>query len=104
MGNLPQLHDQENNDIIGFWQRQFGSTSVYRGFICGSRLITTDPVALAHILGHAYDYPKPDFVRDTIAGILVGHEGILTVEGNVHRRQVRSPFPNTLPSNFASAA
>lgn len=88
MGNLAQMHDQENNNILATWQNQFGSTFVYRGFIGGCRLITTDPVAIAHILGHAYDYPKPDFIRDGLASMAAGHNGILTVEGEDHRRQV----------------
>ena len=92
MGNLPQIHDQENNNIIATWQKQFGSTFVYRGFIGGCRLLTTDPVAIAHILGNAYDYPKPDFVRDSLAAMAAGHDGLLTVEGEVHRRQVSAVY------------
>lgn len=49
--------------------------------------MTTDPVAIAHILGNAYDYPKPDFVRDSLATMVAGHEGLLTVEGEAHKRQ-----------------
>lgn len=106
MGNLAQMHDQENNNIIATWQKQFGSTFVYRGFVGGCRLITTDPVAIAHILGNAYDYPKPDFVREGLATMAAGHDGLLTVEGEIHRRQVSycltlQPIPNsdlTVPS------
>lgn len=50
--------------------------------------MTTDPVAIAHILGNAYEYPKPDFVRDSLASMALGHDGLLTVEGDAHRRQV----------------
>jgi len=50
--------------------------------------MTTDPVAVAHILGNAYQYPKPDFVRDSLASMAAGREGLLTVEGEDHRRQV----------------
>ena len=62
---------------------------------CGRSLITTDLRAISHILSHAYDYPKPDFVRDSLATMGAGQEGLLTVEGDVHRRQRRilvSPF------------
>jgi hypothetical protein len=88
MGNLAEMHDQENNNLIAKWENQFGSTFVYRGFIGGCRLMTTDPIAIAHILGQAYDYPKPDFIRDTLATMATGHDGLLTVEGEHHRRQV----------------
>jgi hypothetical protein len=97
-GHLAEMHDQENNNLIHNWEKQFGSTFVYRGFIGGCRLITTDPVAIAHILGNAYDYPKPDFVRDSLATMTAGHDGILTVEGEVHRRQV-CPFNLTFHIN-----
>ncbi|RDB17901.1 hypothetical protein Hypma_000804 [Hypsizygus marmoreus] len=87
MGNLVEMHDQENNNLILKWQAQYGTTFVYHGFIGGPRLMTTDPVAIAHVLAHAYQYPKPDFVRDSLASMAAGHEGILTVEGEQHRRQ-----------------
>lgn len=90
MGNLLEMHDQENNDLVARWEADYGSTFVYRGFVGGCRLMTTDPTAVAHILGHAYDYPKPDFVRDSLATMAAGHAGLLTVEGEDHRRQVRA--------------
>ncbi|KAF9013366.1 cytochrome P450 [Cyathus striatus] len=87
MGNLMQMHDQENTNLMGEWETHYGSTFVYRGFLGGCRLMTTDPAALAHILGNAYDYPKPDFVRSSLATMAVGNDGLLTVEGEVHRKQ-----------------
>ncbi|KAJ6557224.1 cytochrome P450 [Mycena vulgaris] len=87
MGNLMEMHDQENNNLIAEWEAAYGSTFVYRGFIGGCRLMTTDPAAVAHILGNAYDYPKPDFVRDSLATMVAGHDGLLTVEGDAHKRQ-----------------
>ncbi|KAF8158235.1 cytochrome P450 [Crassisporium funariophilum] len=87
MGNLEEMHDQENTNLIARWVHAYGSTFVYRGFVGGCRLMTTDPVAVAHVLGNAYDYPKPDFVRDSLASMVAGQEGLLTVEGEDHRRQ-----------------
>ncbi|KAJ7175393.1 cytochrome P450 [Mycena filopes] len=87
MGNLAEMHDQENNNLVAEWEAAYGSTFVYRGFIGGCRLMTTDPAAVAHILGNAYDYPKPDFVRDSLATMVAGTDGLLTVEGDVHKRQ-----------------
>jgi hypothetical protein len=83
-----QMHDQENNNLLADWESTYGSTFVYRGFIGGCRLMLTDPVAVAHVLGHAYDYPKPDFVRDSLASMAAGHDGLLTSEGEMHRKQV----------------
>ncbi|KAK0222053.1 cytochrome P450 [Armillaria fumosa] len=86
-GNLEQMHDMANSDLLSHWEAKYGPNYAYKGFLSGSRLMTTDPVALSHILGHAYDYPKPDFVRDTLAAMGAGHEGLVTSEGEVHRRQ-----------------
>ncbi|KAK0464724.1 cytochrome P450 [Desarmillaria tabescens] len=86
-GNLEQMHDMANSDLLSQWEAQYGPNYAYRGFLNGSRLMTTDPVALSYILGHAYDYPKPDFVRDSLAAMGAGHEGLLTSEGEVHKRQ-----------------
>ncbi|KAJ7600655.1 cytochrome P450 [Mycena floridula] len=90
MGNLAEMHDQENNNLISNWEAMYGTTFVYRGFVGGCRLMTTDPVAVGYILRRAYDYPKPDFVRDSLAqmaGVVKGHDGLLTAEGQTHRRQ-----------------
>lgn len=86
-GNLVELHDQENTGLLSRWTAAYGPSFCYRGFLGGSRLITTDPRAIAHILGNAYAYPKPDFIRDSLATMAAGHEGLLTVEGEDHRRQ-----------------
>ena len=88
LGNLAQLADQENSDIIHTWTEQYGHTFTYRGFINGPRLFTTDPTALSYILGHAYDFPKPKFITDALAEMGAGHDGLLTAQGEVHRRQV----------------
>ncbi|KAI0309932.1 hypothetical protein OF83DRAFT_1022526, partial [Amylostereum chailletii] len=87
LGNLSAIADQENNDVISAWTRTYGSTFTYRGFIRGRRLLTTDPAALNWILGHAYDFPKPEFVRASLAAMVAGDQGLLTVERDVHRRQ-----------------
>ncbi|KAJ7164713.1 cytochrome P450 [Mycena crocata] len=102
MGNLMEMHDQENNNLVAEWEAAYGSTFVYRGFIGGCRLMTTDPVAVAHILGNAYDYPKPDFVRDSLATMAAGHDGLLTVEGDAHKRQRKILTPAFSASHIKS--
>lgn len=100
LGNLMQMHDQENTDLIATWEKEFGSVFTYRGFVGGCRLMVTDPVAVAHILANAAEthpgqgaYEKPDFVRDSLATMAAGHDGLLTVEGEQHKRQVCSSDP-----------
>src|SRR6266404_765808 len=96
VGNLAQLSDEENNNIFQTWTSLYGHTFTYRGFISGHRLITTDPLALAYILGHAYDFPKPDFITEALAEAGAGHDGLLTVQGDVHRRQVSTSHYYTI--------
>lgn len=98
LGNLIQLADQEKNDIFHIWTEQYGHTFAYRGFINGPRLFTTDPLALSYILGHAYDFPKPDFIIDALAEMGAGPDGLLTAQGDVHRRQVRLSFMASVAS------
>ncbi|KAI0078237.1 cytochrome P450 [Panus rudis PR-1116 ss-1] len=102
MGNLREMHDQENNNLVARWTELYGHTFVYRGFLGGSRLMTTDPVAVSHILGHAYDFPKPDFIRDALASMAAGHDGLLTTEGEVHRRQRKILSPAFSASHIKS--
>ncbi len=97
-GNLEQMHDMANSDLLSQWEAKYGPNYAYKGFLSGSRLMTTDPVALSYILGHAYDYPKPDFVRDTLAAMGAGDEGLVTSEGEVHRRQVCDLFILLFPA------
>ena len=90
MGNLREIHDQENTNLVARWEAAYGSVFVYHGFVGGRRLMTTDPAAVSHILSRGYDYPKPDFVRDALANMTSGYNGLLTLEGDEHRRQVCS--------------
>ncbi|KAI0676480.1 cytochrome P450 [Trametes maxima] len=87
MGNLQELHDQENTGLVARWAAQYGSAFVYRGFMGGRRLMLVDPVAVNYVMSRGYDYPKPDFVRDSLASMAAGYEGLLTTDGDMHRKQ-----------------
>jgi len=88
LGNLAQLADQENTDVVHTWIEQYGQTFAYRGFFNCHRLLTTDPTALSYILGHAYEFPKPKFITEALAEMGAGHDGLLTAQGDIHKRQV----------------
>jgi hypothetical protein len=103
-GNLIEMHDMENTNLLRDWEQVYGNTFRYKGFVGGCRLMTTDPVAVAHILGHAYDYPKPDFVRDSLATMAAGHNGLLTSEGDMHKRQRKILSPAFSLSHVRSLA
>ena len=92
MGNLPELHDQENTGLVARWAHSYGSAFVYRGFMGGRRLMLVDPVAVNYVMSRGYDYPKPDFVRDSLASMAAGYEGLLTADGEMHRKQVCTIF------------
>ncbi|KAI0642657.1 cytochrome P450 [Trametes meyenii] len=87
MGNLQELHDQENTGLVARWAAQYGSAFVYRGFMSGRRLMLVDPTAVNYVMSRGYDYPKPDFVRDSLASMAAGYEGLLTADGEMHRKQ-----------------
>jgi hypothetical protein len=97
LGNLAQLADQENKDVVHSWIEEYGQTFAYRGFFNCHRLLTTDPTALSYILGHAYDFPKPKFITEALAEMGAGHDGLLTAQGDIHKRQV-CPFLVCIPS------
>lgn len=49
-------------------------------------------MALSHILvSKAYDFPKPTFLRNILSRII--GDGLLIVEGDVHKRQKRIMMP-----------
>ncbi|KAI0366817.1 cytochrome P450 [Pilatotrama ljubarskyi] len=87
MGNLPELHHQENTGLVARWADTYGLAFVYRGFMGGRRLMLVDPVSVNYVMSRGYDYPKPDFVRDSLASMSAGYEGLLTAEGDMHRKQ-----------------
>ncbi|KAL4070026.1 cytochrome P450 [Scleroderma yunnanense] len=86
-GNLREMYNQENTGLLFHWEATYGHTYAYKGFLGGSRLITTDLAAIAHILAHPERFQKPDFVRENLAVMGAGLESVLTTEGDVHARQ-----------------
>ncbi|KAH9971987.1 cytochrome P450 [Lactifluus volemus] len=98
VGNLAQLIDEEKNDVFCNWIELYGHTFTYRSLISSYRLFTADTLALSYILGHAYDFPKPDFVTVALAETGAGHDGLLTAQGDVHRRQNQAFSPSHIKS------
>ena len=75
VGHLREMHDQENNGLVARWTAEHGSTFVYRGFLCGRRLMTTDPLAVNYIMSRGYNYPKPNFVDRKSTRLNSSHSG-----------------------------
>ncbi|KAG8845041.1 hypothetical protein FRB91_002109 [Serendipita sp. 411] len=91
-GHLPQTRDVP---AVGDWHRdqlrKHGHVFVYKGLLNQDRLCTTDPKALQHVLNNSFVYQKPHEARYSLSR-LVG-EGLLFVEGDVHKRQRRIMNP-----------
>ncbi|KAG8852487.1 hypothetical protein FRB96_008675 [Tulasnella sp. 330] len=74
------------------WAAQYGPTFQLRGILLARRLFSMDPRAVAHVLNHPYDYPKPRLLRDVLTSIL--GQGMLAAEGDGHRRQRKIISPS----------
>ncbi|CAO1634827.1 unnamed protein product [Sympodiomycopsis kandeliae] len=77
------------------WMDQFKSNVlVLRGPFYGDTIFMADPVGFMHILAHqrAYSYTKPPILGDFLREIL-GDDGLITAEGNQHRRQKKIVHP-----------
>ncbi|KAL4249283.1 Cytochrome P450 monooxygenase [Abortiporus biennis] len=87
LGNLREMHDSCSTNLYDLWRMKYGSTFVYRGFLSGCRLITFDSRAISHILNRTDIFEKPGFIRDSLADMAAGKWGLLTVEGDMHKKQ-----------------
>ncbi|KAL4261304.1 Cytochrome P450 superfamily protein [Pleurotus pulmonarius] len=84
-GNFREIFDAENSVLHEQWVKEYGPTIKYRGLFGVTRLYTTDPKALNHILMNTDVYQKPEMTRHALGRVL--GEGVLIVEGEKHRRQ-----------------
>ncbi len=91
------------------WTACYGPAFVYRGFLSGPRLMSTDP---RRHRAHADDYPKPDFVRDTAPGARSGARSSCVLFIATHRcaakllvcRRLRSQRHTSARSRLSSTA
>lgn len=68
------------------WSNEFGGAVVYKGLLGNERLLLSDPKALMYVLQtRCYQFPKPTGARSALSNLL--GEGVLTTEGDVHKRQ-----------------
>ena len=70
------------------WALEYGPIFRFNMFTLGDRVLITDPDALKRVLvTHVANYPKPESLRKSLT-ILLGN-GVLTAEGETHKRQRR---------------
>ncbi|KAG8908285.1 hypothetical protein FRB99_007818 [Tulasnella sp. 403] len=84
-GHFPRILASEDGLVHDGWFGKYGPTIQFRGPLMSRYVATIDPRAVAHFINHSYDFPRPDMVRFGLGRIIP--KGVLTVEGNDHRRQ-----------------
>lgn len=91
-GNLKRVMRNQSSIVHEEWFEKYGHVIQFRGFLLSRHLATNDHKALAYILNHADSYPKPPQMRQGFQAIL--GNGLLSVEGEDHRRQRRIMNPS----------
>ncbi|KAF8802406.1 cytochrome P450 [Phlegmacium glaucopus] len=84
-GNFKELSESNNSVLQEDWVNQYGTTIQFKGQLGRSRIMTTDLKAINHILFNNYDYQKPNIISYSVRQLL--GNGILAVEGDVHKHQ-----------------
>ncbi|KAG9023892.1 hypothetical protein FRB95_012370 [Tulasnella sp. JGI-2019a] len=92
LGHVPTIVKEPSPVPHENWAAQYGPTFQLRGILLSRRLFSMDPRAVAHVLNHPYDYPKPRLLRDVLTQIL--GQGMLAAEGDEHRRQRKIISPS----------
>ncbi|KZO98275.1 cytochrome P450 [Calocera viscosa TUFC12733] len=80
------------------WIQEYGRTYVTPVMLGNCRLNTTDPRAIAHVLSHVENYPKPEYTRGLL-GSVTG-QGLFIAEGEDHKRQKRIMNPSFSPGQI----
>ncbi|RXW23924.1 hypothetical protein EST38_g1922 [Candolleomyces aberdarensis] len=77
--------DEGGTALIARWVEKYGPTMRLQSFIGMNKLYTADLKALNHIMMNSYTYQKPEWLTYRMEEV-VG-KGILSVEGDTHKRQ-----------------
>ncbi|KAA1473992.1 cytochrome P450 [Dentipellis sp. KUC8613] len=86
-GSVDGVFELDAVETFAAWIREYGPTFRFKSFGNMNKLITTDVKAIAHVLSHGMEFPKPQEVH-FILGQLLG-DGLLSVEGHQHKLQRR---------------
>lgn len=73
------------------WMNQWGNVLRYKTLFGRPRILLADPAGLAYVAQHTYEFHKPAVTVFTLEQVL--GRGVLTVEGDAHRRQRRILSP-----------
>lgn len=94
-GNLPEIVKLQTESAPHAWHNKYGSTIRYSYFLGNNRFTTTDPRGSEYILQHTDLFVRPPQMT-RVMGWVFG-KGILTVEGEAHKRQRRVLSPGFGP-------
>ncbi|KIO26748.1 hypothetical protein M407DRAFT_74044 [Tulasnella calospora MUT 4182] len=85
LGDIGKVVRSRLSSVYEGWFAKYGHTFSFRSLFLSRILCTKDPKAVAHILNHAYDFPKSPDTRKFLAKMF--GEGLLFAEGGDHKRQ-----------------
>lgn len=97
-GDFRRILSAPPSSIYEQWFAEYGHSYSYRGMFLIRRLCTKDPKALAYVLNHSSDYPKPAHLRKWLGNTF--GKGVLFAEGDDHRRQRKIMNPCFGPSQI----
>lgn len=80
------------------WMNELGPIYRYRHMFEVQRVLLADPKALIHVLSpaKAYQFPKPEYTSAFLTAAL--GQGLVSIEGETHRRQRKIIAPAFAPS------
>ncbi|KAJ6566430.1 cytochrome P450 [Mycena capillaripes] len=98
LGNRLEIFKRGEDNQEGLWTARYGRTVRINTLLGFSQLYTTDTKAIQHILSNSYLYQKP-ILDAYLLGRLVG-QGVLVVEGDVHKKQRKIMNPAFGPAQL----
>lgn len=102
-GNFREIFKNPIGEHHIEWMKEFPQEPFirYHGLFNAERLLVNTQAAHQHILTNCYEYPKPADLGFLLKTIL-GAEGILFAEGEVHKRQRKQMNPSFSYTNLKS--
>ncbi|KIO26747.1 hypothetical protein M407DRAFT_74068 [Tulasnella calospora MUT 4182] len=109
LGDFRKILSSLPSFVYGGWFAKYGHTISYRGVFLRRTLATKDPKAVAHILNHAYDFPKPPHTRKFLAkmfgeGKAIIISSLLHIQSDKHKRQRKILNPCFGPAHIRELA
>lgn len=95
LGDFQAIKDASPGEMHVQWMRELGPVFRYRHILFVERILLADPRAMMHVLNHSAKYPKPEHTTTFLSAVL--GNGLVTTEGEAHRRQKKIVTPAVSP-------